>query len=185
MSLYAVIPDFDGRTTRRSEFTSAGVPFRPFCRQNPRQLAFYGLTPGALKQESCTNGTYLRTVDSILDRKLVTSANLKVVAPAQAGVKCCLGCDASKIGPWPSPGRQKIPASQCIGYHFSTQVSAIRTLHRDRPGHARFFINCSCSRFQSFSFSTSRLSCCFLPLARPISSFTKPPLKCRLSGTSV
>ena len=31
------------------------------------------------------NGTYLRTLDSILDRKLVTSANLKFVAPAKAG----------------------------------------------------------------------------------------------------
>ena len=57
-------------------------------------------------QGSESNGTYLRTLDSKFDRKLVTSANLKVVAPAKAGVKFCLGCDASKIGPRPSPGRQ-------------------------------------------------------------------------------
>jgi len=31
-----------------------------------------------------------------------------------------------------------------------------------------------CSRCQSRSFSVARLSCCFLPLARPISSFTRP-----------
>ena len=54
------------------------------------------------------NGTYLRTVDSIRDRKLVASANLKVVSPAQAGVKCCLGCDASKIGPRPCMSQNRV-----------------------------------------------------------------------------
>ena len=38
------------------------------------------------------------------------------------------------------------------------------------------FISCCCSRFQSFSFSASRLSCCFLPFAKPISSLMRPPL---------
>ena len=41
------------------------------------------------------------------------------------------------------------------------------------------------SRCQSRSFSVARLSCCFLPLARPISSFARPFFQCRSSGTSV
>ena len=45
------------------------------------------------------NDTYLRTLDSILDRKLVTSASLKVVAPAKAGVKFCLAAMRRKLGP--------------------------------------------------------------------------------------
>ena len=41
------------------------------------------------------------------------------------------------------------------------------------------------SRCQSRSFSVARLSCCFLPLARPISSLARPSFQCRSSGTSV
>lgn len=45
------------------------------------------------------------------------------------------------------------------------------------PGQLRFSrIARAFSRTQSRSFSASRLSCCFLPLARPIESFTRPLL---------
>ena len=41
------------------------------------------------------------------------------------------------------------------------------------------------SRCQSRSFSVARLSCCFLPLARPIRSFARPCFQYSSSGTSV
>lgn len=41
------------------------------------------------------------------------------------------------------------------------------------------------SRCQSRSFSVPRLSCSFLPLARPMFSFARPWLQCRSSGTMV
>jgi len=47
------------------------------------------------------------------------------------------------------------------------------------------FMACATSRLASRSFSEARLSCCFLPLARPISHLMRPPLKCRFSGTRV
>ena len=47
------------------------------------------------------------------------------------------------------------------------------------------FIAACTSRAPSRSFSVARLSCCFLPLAKPISHLMMPPLKCRLIGTSV
>ena len=58
------------------------------------------------KCEPGPNGPYLSTVDSTIDRKLVTGANLKFVSPAKAGVQFCMGHNAWKIGPRPSPGRQ-------------------------------------------------------------------------------
>ena len=41
------------------------------------------------------------------------------------------------------------------------------------------------SRCQSRSFSVLRLSCCFLPFARPISSFARPSFQYSCSGTRV
>ena len=56
-------------------------------------------------------------------------------------------------------------------------TAALQALH---PEIRRAF-----SRSQSRSFSASRLSCCFFPLARPISALIRPFWKCRSTGISV
>ena len=66
-------------------------------------------------------------------------------------------------------------------------VAARGTASQDRendgPRH-RLRIRRCLSRCQSRSFSVSRLSCCFLPLARPIWHFARPLLQYSLSATA-
>ena len=51
---------------------------------------------------------------------------------------------------------------------------ATKTVQEYVPHRAARRISLCCSRCQSRSFSVSRLSYCFLPLASPICSFTRP-----------
>lgn len=65
------------------------------------------------------------------------------------------------------------------------QTALFKCRLKPHPHQRVCLINRCFSRFQSASFILWRLSCCFLPFAKPISILIFPREKCRFSGTIV
>ena len=167
---YSQFNMFNCRISRSTFQTnsSTGAPFRQKSPETPRRMAFYVFEAtsefrrmgGAQRYPSCLPIYRCHPERSEGSRR---NQILRFVQDDMGFAN----------GKWLTLAHKRY-----CGYERQTDWvrASINQSKQIRGPQTRFFINCSCSRFQSFSFSTSRLSCCFLPLARPISSLTKPPL---------
>jgi len=127
------------------------------------------------------HGTYTRDVHGerrpCPDRRRRSARETRSVSAAHDWPHSC-GARARKCARRAAP-RRRHPlrsdrSSQCGCAGFANAEAQVRRGDLALPGRSR--ISRCFSRFQSRSFSVSRLSYCFLPLARPMSSLTRPLL---------